>query len=114
LFAQASTVFTAHLLRTEEISAKIAHHSEPVVEAAFRTIEIFKGQPPTDGKIMSPVYLPGNCSVPLLAGSDYLIFLYDSNVVLMLPGGTEMFWNLEGIEAKRILNELRELAGKRP
>ena len=99
LFARASSVFSTHLLRTEEVRTVIAHRSELVVEAAFRTIEIFKGQPPADGKVRSPVYGPGNCSVPLLAGSDYLFFLYDGNLILTLPGGTEMFWNVEGADS---------------
>jgi hypothetical protein len=118
LFARASAVFLAHLLRTEEINATtpLLKESQPVVEATFRALEVFKGQPPTDGKVRSIVYGPGNCSVPLLAGSDYLFFLYDStrNFVLQLPGGSQMFINLEGREAKKILNQLRELANKGP
>jgi hypothetical protein len=110
LFARASTVFTAHLLRTEEIPPTITPMAD--VEATFRTIEIFKGQPPADGKVRTFVYGPGNCSVPLLAGSDYLFFLYENNYVLLLPGGFELFWNLEGTEAREILTEIRELAKK--
>ena len=57
------------------------------------------------------VYGPGNCSVPLLAGSDYLLFLDKNNFVWILSG-SELFWNLDSIEPKKILNELRELAKK--
>ncbi|MBV8536257.1 MAG: hypothetical protein JO128_11730 [Alphaproteobacteria bacterium] len=81
----------------------------PDVEASFRTIEIFKGYPPADGKVRSPAFGPGNCSVPLLAGSDYILFLYENNLVL-LPGGSELVFNLEGTEVKKALGELRELA----
>jgi hypothetical protein len=112
LFARASSIFTAHLLRTEEIPAT----GRPIadVEATFRTIEVFKGQPPATGKVRTLVYGPGNCSVPLLAGADYLLFLYDSDYVLLLPGGSELIWNLEGRVAKKLLAELRELAKKTP
>lgn len=86
----------------------------PEVEATFRTIEIFKGQPPPDGKVRSFVFGPGNCSVPLLAESDYLFFLYDSNRVLLLPGGSDLVWDVKGTAATKVFEELRELAKKAP
>ena len=118
LFARASTVFVAHLLRTEEIAAATPLNPEPgpVVEATFQTIEVFKGQPPPDQRVRSPVFAPGNCSVPLLAGSDYLFFLYsaDANFVLMLPGGSTLIWDVNGSATKEELGQLRKLAKKSP
>lgn len=100
-------------MRTEEITAPttLSAFANSAVVATSRTIEILKGRPPADGKVMSPAYGPGNCSVPLLAGSTYLFFLYDDNVVLLL-GGSELFWNLDGIEPQKILSELRDLGKK--
>ena len=116
LFARASAVFVAHLLRTEEIKATTPFGDQPlpVVEATFRTIEVFKGRPPADERVRSLVYGPGNCSLPLLSGLDYVFFLYDndSNFVLLLPGGNEMYFNLEGTSAKETMEDLRKLANQ--
>jgi hypothetical protein len=101
LFAKATAVFVGHVARVEEagavsISELLAsppwiktkwQPSEaeslppsPAVEATFRVVEVFKGQPPADGKIRAPV---GNyCTGPiLLVGSDQVFFLYKGNFV---------------------------------
>src|SRR5262245_5144256 len=72
LFAKASAVFVGHLVRVEEDGvvslselrayAKLPRDVSveslppiPAVQATFRVVEVFKGQPPADGKIRAPV-----------------------------------------------------------
>jgi hypothetical protein len=80
LIAEASTVFFAHLVRTEEVwgPTPMSDKPEALVEGTFRIVEVLKGQPPKDGKIRG---LPWSfCSVPLMAATDYIFLLYgDSN-----------------------------------
>src|SRR5262245_54373339 len=103
LFAKASAVFVGHVVRVEEAGAvsvrewlayppwvkvewrtpkAVAESSPPwpALQATFRVVEVFKGQPPADGKIRAPV---GNyCTGPLFwVGSDHVIFLYEGNFV---------------------------------
>jgi hypothetical protein len=88
LFARASSVFVAHVFRTEETTGKspLPGGSEVLVEANFRVVETLKGRPPTDGKVRSFVWGPGNCNVFLIAGFDYLFFIGDDTFVLSLDG----------------------------
>src|SRR5262249_55218590 len=103
LFAKASAVFVGHVIRVEEagtvsLSELLAYPPwvtpewrqpkaileslppTPAVEATFRVVEVFKGQPPADGKIRAPV---GNyCTGPLLLpGSDHVFFLHDGKFI---------------------------------
>src|SRR5262245_61861493 len=59
LFAEASTVFVGHIFRTEEIEIKIPvpgsteTRAVPAMEGTFRLIEVLKGEPPEDRKVVS-------------------------------------------------------------
>jgi hypothetical protein len=115
-FAQASAVFLAHVTRTEETEGNARlkiDPTTPLVEATFRLIEVLKGEPPADGKVRSPVYGPGNCSVPLFAGLDY-VFVVEEGGFVWLPGGTHAFFNREGTESKKLLDRYRALARQAP
>jgi len=81
-----------------------------IVEGEFRVVEIFKGIPPSDGKARDFIFGPGNCSLGLLAGLDYLFFIEDAreNFVL-LPSGSRAFVNINGTEPKRLFETLRRL-----
>ena len=50
LFAKASAVFIAHVVRTEETTgvSPLSDKPEPLVEATFRLVETLKGRPPPD------------------------------------------------------------------
>jgi hypothetical protein len=103
LFANATAVFVGHVTRVEEAGvvslrerlafppwfktewqpSKAELESLPpfpAVEATFQVVEVFKGQPPADGKIRAPV---GNyCTGPiLLVASDHVFFLFEGNFV---------------------------------
>jgi hypothetical protein len=110
-FHNASAVFVAHVIQTEELSANPrggAQMQDPAVEGTFRVIEVLKGAPPKDGKVRDFVFGPGNCSLGLLAGRDYLFFLHGNNWVLW-PGGSKPFIDLQSAECQLSLERLRKL-----
>jgi hypothetical protein len=120
LFASSSAVFLAHLQRVEEVGSVTpntehgAGNGDKIVEGTFRLLETIKGQPPADNKIKSLAYGTGNCSLPLLAGNDYLFFLESDNFVLLWHGGAEALINIESAPTREMLDKLRNLARQRP
>lgn len=91
LFAKASTVFVARIVRAEEVEMQYpSSHGKalPGVEASFRLFETLKGQPPADGKVRGPI--PFMCMMPLMVAVDYVIFLNDGDnfIVWALDKGT--------------------------
>ena len=116
LVAKARTIFVARIVRTEEAQIVLGGKAWPIVEGTFRTIEVLKGEPPQDQKVRSLIYGPGNCTMPLLSGWDYVFFLgpgvfadSDHNLVWWANGSFGTY-NLEGTEPKRKLEELRKLS----
>ncbi|MGE5516877.1 MAG: hypothetical protein ACM31D_13765 [Bacteroidota bacterium] len=76
LFANAATVVVGHLIKVEQVAAAdIDKHDAGVIEGTFSPIEIIKGEAPADNKVKSQTFFPGNCTLPLLVGSDYVFFL---------------------------------------
>lgn len=117
LFSRASTVFVARIVRTDEATGLLSLSDKPeaIVEASFRVIEVLKGQPPQNGKVKSRAWGGGNCSVPLVAATDYLFFLHGNEYVL-LPGGSRIIL-LEGVqsvvgETESVLERLRALSDR--
>src|SRR5262245_41120822 len=102
-YANAATVFHAHLTKTE-ISA--AH--PVVVEATCRVVEAFKGTPPA--KVRSSVFRPGACGFPLLVGIDHLFFLADGQINVWLNDNSVWSFVPEQPQAQKLLTELRALA----
>ena len=112
LFAKAHSVFLAHIVRTDEKAPRtdIFKASVSYVEGDFQVVEVLKGQPPADGKVNDLVFGPGNCSLGLLAGLDYLFFIQDEKTKMVLwPTGSRAFINREGTEAVKLLTQLRAL-----
>lgn len=107
-FAEAAAVFVGHVTRAEEAVHKMPWGNQPVVAATVTPGEIFKGTPPAGGKVISFVFGPGNCSVPLLAGSDYVFFTDNQGFVTALDG-TFSFFNIDGTEIRKEFARLRGL-----
>ena len=115
LYAKASMVFVARVVRTEEAKglSPLSGEAEPIVEATFRLVETLKGQPPPDGKVKSLVWSNGNCSVLLVAALDYLFFLHGDSYALIGGGSRPIV--IEGVESmtaetKSLLQRLRALS----
>jgi hypothetical protein len=87
LFAQATSVFIGHIVQTKEVEDSIDGQRQMIVEGVVGVVEMLKGPPPADGKIRSRIYGPGNCTIPILAGTDYLLFIHQDNLI-SYPGGS--------------------------
>jgi hypothetical protein len=115
LFARASAVFVARIVRVEEAGTVRVLESGPpatAVEAAFRLKEVLKGMPPPDGKVRAPAITI--CALPLLAGVDYVFFLYGDNFVHTSFGAGArplLDWPSRSL-ASRVLARLREVSKK--
>jgi hypothetical protein len=83
------------------------------IEGAFRMVEVLKGPPPIGGKIRSLAYNTGNCTIPIMAGSDYLFFVYTENSLISYPGGSRLLLSLhehnQDQETRQLLRSLRQL-----
>jgi hypothetical protein len=114
-FDRASSVFIAHVVRTEEIEPPSSGLDAPIVRATFRTIEVFKGQPPADSSFRSLLFQGGNCTLPVLAGVNYLIFLRDGDAFIDFPSGSRGFLSLDrqDDETRQILDTMRRLRERR-
>jgi len=118
-FARATAVLVARIVRTEEAAIALGDRTWSVVEGTFRTIEVLKGQAPQDQKIRSLVYGPGNCTIPILAGWNYVLFLGPGGPFIDADDKNLIWWtngsfpapNLEAKDIEEELEKLRELSG---
>lgn len=113
LLARASAVVVAHLTSVEEIDvpANMKGAYNTIVEASVSTIESIKGSPPKNGKVRSAPFGYGNCTLPLLAGADYILFLNEKDpYITSLSGSTGPILNLDAVEVRERLAKLRSLA----
>ncbi|WIV98456.1 hypothetical protein [Kinneretia aquatilis] len=114
VFAQATTVYRARL-----VEAKLVNFKDPmgsgqqaeIVEGKFVVQDVFKGKPPANGIVRDLPFGPGNCSLGLLPGWEY-IFIPDENGFVLLPSGSFSFLNPDAPEARAMLEQLHSL-GKR-
>lgn len=112
LFASAKNVFRARI--TEVRLARLSDPSNPkdvaeVVEARFEIKEVFKGGTPASGFVRDLPFGPGNCSLGLLPGLEYVFFPEEYDMVL-LPTGSFSYFNAEGTAVKPRLETLRRMA----
>lgn len=114
LFSQASAVFVAHLISTQEVAeADPDKKQQGVIEGTFRVLEILKGSPPANSKVRSWQFLPGNCTLPFISGGDYIFFLANNNdYITFVSGSAGPILNLNATEVQKQLNQLRALAKK--
>jgi hypothetical protein len=112
LFAQAATVFVAHVIKVQEMTAPDRDkHVAGTVQATFRAIEILKGSPPSSGYVLSDLYSYGNCTLPLLAGTDYIFFMKDDNDhINTLEGSAGPILNIHATQVQSSLDKLRAQA----
>jgi hypothetical protein len=119
-FAKATAVFVARIVRTDEGELNLAGRTWPIVAGTFRTIEVLKGRPPEDMKVRSLIFGPGNCTIPLLAGWNYVFFLgpggalidHDNHNLVWWTNGSFPAPNLEATSVKPVLDDLRKLSAR--
>lgn len=109
-FDRARTILVARMTKVEEIEGPEGFGNIPLVEGTLRPIELLKGELPAGNKIRGPVYGPGNCSIPFIAGWDYILYLDGEHNFVLWPSGSEAYFNIEGKEPQEALTELRALA----
>ncbi|MGE5516179.1 MAG: hypothetical protein ACM31D_10200 [Bacteroidota bacterium] len=92
LFANAAAVVVGHLIMVEQVTApNLDKHDAGVIEGTFSPIEVIKGEVPVGNKVRSQTFLPGNCALPLLVGSDYVFFLDGKdNFVTWITGSASL------------------------
>lgn len=115
-FKEARAVFRGKVVETRlSIIHNPANPKEKVkvVEGKVIVTEKFKGEPPPSGYVKDLVFGPGNCSLGLFAGMEYVFYLADNDFVL-LPTGSFAFFNAEGSQVKIELEKLRELSRRKP
>jgi hypothetical protein len=87
----AESVFVAHVTATREVRfAEVLPRSlrkdldseeadEPLIEVKYRLLETLKGNPPASGRVYDLPFGPGNCSLGVFAGWDYVFVLAPSD-----------------------------------
>ena len=115
LLEASKTVFRARI-----VEAKLAMLKDPsdpknqveVVVARYEIKEVFKGSPAPDGIVRDMPFGPGNCSLGLSPGTEYVLFPGEYDMVL-LPTGSFGYFNAEGTQIKPRLDAIRKLASDR-
>jgi hypothetical protein len=115
LFAGAKAVFRARV--TEAKLAKFANPYNPsevveVVEAKYEIREVYKGTPSASGVVRDLPFGPGNCSLGLMPGMEY-VFYPDKNDMVLIFSGSFGYFNADGTEVKPKLEALRTLSGSK-
>ena len=100
LFDAATAVFTAHVIEVTEVDKKsfpdlsgvLASGAVHLLKVKFRLIENIKGAPSDDNTILSLSYGPGNCTIPMMAGWDYVFFdnTKAKHLITSLDGSTPL------------------------
>jgi hypothetical protein len=110
LFSKASAVFIGHLTKTEEIMPRgKGKYEAGEIEGTFNLVEVLKGEPPADHKIKSMIYGPGNCTLPLLSGFDYILFTNNDDKYITTFSGSSAELNLDAPRVRERLERLRAL-----
>lgn len=111
-FDRASSVFVAHVTRVEEDKEPdFKTRSDGTVFGTIITKEVIKGNPPDDNIVKEKFLIPAFCSIPLLAGGDYIFYL-DSNAYLEIFNGTEYLGSSDDSFAQAKIAKTRAMLGK--
>ena len=112
-FTQADGVALVKITSTRLIvdESKKDKWERETVEATYDVLEAFKGDH-NHPVVREMVFGPGNCTIPLLAGNTYVLFIEKDHRSISSINGTEMIWNVDGTEVKPMLTELRSLKNR--
>ena len=116
LFDAATSVFTAHVIEITEVDEKsfpdlsgvLTSGAVHILKVKFRLIENIKGEPSDDRTVFSLSYGPGNCTIPMMVGWDYVFFDNSKakHLITSLDGSTP-FLQIDTPPAQTLLTELR-------
>jgi hypothetical protein len=113
-FARAKEVFLARVVRVEEAAKpeRLGGAEIRTVQGTYKLLEVFKGEPRDGDTVLDFVFTPGNCSLGIMAGLYYVFFIQGGNRLVLWPGGSRGYINLEGSVPKADLARFRALARK--
>ena len=106
--ADASEIFVARVVKTEETALRDSRFPEPVtvIEGTYRLIEPLKGSPPASGIVRDAPPGFGNCGLGLLAGLNYVFFIHDDERFVLSPGGSFGAIHFDRGESKKRLDDI--------
>lgn len=117
-FSSATEVFVAHLIKVIEKdippSWGDADKSSKILEASYSLTETIRGDPPSSGKLYDLVFGIGNCSIGLMVGWDYVVFVRPNEELpkIRFVGMLSGTFPLNGKDANQDLARVRTLAQK--
>jgi len=119
-FEKAKAVVRAKLVKVELVSAnemserlKLSGKEKDeitkfeFVKGTYKPIEVFKGDVGETGEVYEIVTGPGNCSVALMVGLEYVFFINDKGFISIAD--SEAIINPEAPNARELLGKLRKL-----
>ena len=114
-FARAKDVFLARVVRVEETgkAERIGGGEVKTVQATYKLVEVFKGDPRDGDTVLDFVFTPGNCSLGIMPGLYYVFFIQPENRLVLWVSGSRGYINLDGSVPKADFERFRALARKR-
>ncbi|MCS0585183.1 hypothetical protein NX784_26710 [Massilia pinisoli] len=111
-FVEADSVALVKIISTRLVvdDTKKEVWDRETVEATYDVLETFKGDH-SRPVVREMVFGPGNCTLPLLTGNIYVLFIENGTRSISSMNGTEMLLNVDGTEVKPMLAQLRALKG---
>lgn len=79
MVSTADEKFIARVVSAKEKFLRDQDEVEPYIEARYRLIETLKGHPRKTGIVQDLPFGPGNCSLGLMVGWDYLFMIQGSS-----------------------------------
>jgi hypothetical protein len=90
------------------LSGVVASGAVHILKVKFNLLENIKGAPPVDETVFSLSYGPGNCTIPMMVGWDYVFFdNSNTNHLITSLDGSTPFLNVSTPPAQALLTELR-------
>ena len=115
-FARAKDVFLARIVRVEETgkAERMAGGEVKTVQATYKLLEVFKGDPKDGDTVLDFVFTPGNCSLGIMPGLYYVFFIQPENRLVLWVNGSRGYINPDGSVPKADFERFRALARKPP
>src|ERR1700761_1676918 len=106
VFARAQSVFRARVLDVRLVKSTNPFNPAQrvdIVEGRFEVEEVYKGTPPDSGVVRDLVLLPGNCSLGLFPGWEY-VFVPDEQGFVLTPTQSIAFFNPDAPEPRKAID----------